>query len=172
MRNYQFAIVFFILLINNNIFSQGYPKYEVKSGVGLEQGFNFGLNRYYSKNFNAGLGIGSHFPPASHTHHFVFFVENNCHLKLLNKKKADLTGLFNQQIMYWRYSQPDFTHQATTFALNLGIRITFPNDFGFIFEIGPTITYTLKFVKDVSSNVEPITKVVQPNFRLLFFKRF
>jgi hypothetical protein len=74
--------------------------------------------------------------------------------------------------MFWRYSEPDFTHYAVTFGLNTGFRFTSQSDFGFIFEIGPSITYTLKFEKVPSSNINPITNKIQSNFRLLLFQRF
>jgi hypothetical protein len=178
MRYYQLISLFFIFLFGSNVYSQHrnsprlYPKNEIKAGVGLEQGFNVGFNRFYCKNCNFGLGLGSHFPSKKQTHHLLLNTENNFHFVLPQLRKTEPSILFNQQIMFWRYSEPDFKHQAVTFGLNTGCRFTNINNFGFIFEFGPSITYTLKFEKVESSTVEPITKKFQSNFRILVFQRF
>ena len=178
MRHFRLATIISILLFCNNIYSlnrytpQQYAKYEIKTGFGLEQGLNVGFNRYYSKNFNFGFGIGSHFPPKEYAHHIVLNAENNFHFVLTRSLKTEPSILFNQQVMFWRYSEPDFTHHAVTFALNTGVRFTSPSGFGYIFEFGPTITYTLKLDKVPGSTIHPITNEIQPNFRFLVFQRF
>lgn len=179
MKYYHFLILVFILLLfNGKTFSQHrnnylpYSKFEVKLGVGLEQGFNFGLNRYYLRNYNFGIGVGSHFPPKKQAHHFLLNTENNFHFVLTKRKVYEFSILLNQQIMFWRYSEPDFTHNAVTFGLNSGLRYASSNGFGFLLEVGPSITYTLKFEKVQTSNIKPTTNTIQPNFRLLLFQRF
>jgi hypothetical protein len=174
----RLAILILIFSFSDNIYSQyrdrpqNYSEFEIKGGVGLEQGFNIGLNRYYCKNCNFGFGIGSHFPPKDGAHHFLLNTENNFHLVLTKRTKVELSILFNQQVMFWRYSEPDFKDCSVTFGLNSGCRFTSQSDFGFIFEIGPSITYNIDFERKATSTVTPITKKIQPNFRLLIFQRF
>jgi len=178
MRYYHFLILVIILLFNGKTFSQNkknylpYSKFEIKFGVGLEQGFNLGLNYYYLRNVNLGIGIGSHFPPKEKAHHFLLNTENNFHIVLTKRKVYEFSILLNQQVMFWRYSEPDFTHNAVTFGLNSGFRYASPSGFGLLLEVGPSITYTLKFDKVQTSNIKPTTKTIEPNFRLMFFQRF
>jgi len=178
MKYLRFFTFVFILLFNGKTFSRHrknylpYSEFEIKSGIGLEQGFNIGLNHYYLKNCNFGLGIGSQFPPKKHAHHFLINVENNFHFVLTKRKVYEFSILLNQQIMFWKYSEPDFTHHAVTFGLNSGIRYASSSGFGILMEVGPTITYTLKFDKVETSNIKPKTNRIEPNFRLLFFQRF
>lgn len=167
----KYAIVVFILLMGNEVFCQQ-NGWEIKAGLGLEQGLNIGLNKYYSKKANVGLGIGSHFPKKDSTHHLVVFAENNFNFPLKRTRTLKPYILLNQQVMFWKYSEPDFTHQAVTLALNIGFRLESHNEFGFILEVGPTVTYTVKFQQEPGSTVSPITNEIQENFRLLFFQRF
>lgn len=153
------------LLHNNN-------KNELKIGIGLEQGFNIGFNHYYAKTLNFGIGVGSHFPNKEKTHHYVVFAENNWHYETKKLMKFKPIFLFNQQVMYYKYSEPEFYHQAMTFALNIGYRFSKSNNFGFIFEIGPSITYTIKFEREPTCTVTPITNKVNPNFRILIYQCF
>ncbi len=170
-HNIIFSVIF--MLLCNNIYSQHRKThdFEIKTGIGLEQGINLGINRYYTKNSNVGIGIGSHFPSKANAHHLLLNLENNFHF-ILGGKKNEFSILFNQQAMFWRYSEPDFTHYAVTCALNTGFRSESQSGFGFIFEIGPSMTFTLDFDKDPNSDVNPITRKIQPNFRLLVFQRF
>ncbi len=178
MRGYHFIIILFTLLINSEAFSQHrknhlpYSKFEVKFGFGFEQGFNLGLNYYYLKNANFGVGIGSHFPPREKAHHFLLNAENNFHIVLTKRRVYELSILLNHQVMVWRYSEPDFSHDAVTLGLNSGLRYAAPSGFGVMLEVGPSITYTLKFHKVESSTISPNTNTISSNFRLLFFHRF
>jgi hypothetical protein len=178
MRQKQFTIaIVLVLILNIKTYSQyrpqDYPEYEVRAGIGLNKGYNFGLYRYYIKNSNFGLGIGSLFPPKENTHHLALFAENNFQFLLTKRNGVEHSFLINQQIIYWNYSDPDIIkEQAVTLALNFGYRRSSQSDFGFIFDIGPSITYSLGFERKPSSTVTQITKKIQPNFELLLFKRF
>lgn len=172
MNKAAFTLIVCFLINYNFVFGQEYSLFELKAGVGLEQGLNIGLNTYYLKNANAGIGIGSQFPSKDSTGHFLVFAENNFNIPLRRTRRLRPFFLFNQQVMYWKYTEPDFAHSAITLALNIGARIEFLNEYGFIFEVGPAITYTVKFDPEPGSTTTPITNKIQENFRVLFFQRF
>jgi hypothetical protein len=90
-----------ILFFSNILFSQHkeapqqYSLFELKGGVVLEQGLNLGINKYYNRNSDFGIGIGSLLPSKEGAHHFLLNFEHNYNLGFSRRKKIEPSVLFN-----------------------------------------------------------------------------
>jgi len=77
MKKYPVYLLFFIILFSNPVLGQkDKNSLEVKIGYGYYQGFNIGLNYFYTDRLKLGLGVGSHLnlPPLENENHFNIFI--------------------------------------------------------------------------------------------------
>lgn len=79
MKKHKWYLLFFVILFSNSVFGQKSENgFETKIGYGYYQGYNIGLNYFYTENLKVGFGIGSHLnlPPLENESHFNIQMEN------------------------------------------------------------------------------------------------
>ena len=148
----------FLLLIIFSSFASGQNnnnKYEAKIGYGIYQGFNIGINYFYSENLSVGVGIGTHFnlPPLETPNHYNISIENNLHFGKINKQEIK-PWIFNQQLMYWEEGPSSDRWRILSLGLNIGRVFAITKNLGLVLEIGPAFNWVVDvdrdpFVEDV-----------------------
>ena len=85
MKKYPVYLLFFMILFSNPVLGQkDKSSLEVKIGYGYYQGFNIGLNYFYTDRLKLGLGVGSHLnlPPLENENHFNIFIKTKKFINL------------------------------------------------------------------------------------------
>lgn len=113
-------------------------RFEAKMGYGYYQGFNAGLNYFYTEKLKVGLGIGSHLdlPPLENQKHINIYLENTLHFGRLSIQDVGV-WYFNQQIMYWEQGHLYNRWKIMSLGLNIGRTISITNKLGIDMEFGP-----------------------------------
>lgn len=148
-------LLFFAVLFSNSAFGQeNENKFETKIGYGYYQGFNIGLNYFYTKRLKVGLGIGSHLdlPPLENGKHFNIQIENTLYFGRLSKQNIG-GWYFNQQLMYWEKGQSNDRWKIMSLGLNIGKTIPITEKLGLDLEFGPAFNMVVDIKRDPS--VEP-----------------
>ncbi len=137
-------LFFLAILLSCSVFGQKENRFETKLGYGYYQGFNLGLNYYYSDQIKIGLGIGSHLnmPPLENENHFNTQIENTLYFGKLTKQNVG--GWYsNQQLMYWEQGHPNDRWKIVSLGLNIGRTIPITEKFGLDLEIGPAFNLVI-----------------------------
>ncbi|MFC2112665.1 hypothetical protein ACFLTA_05295 [Bacteroidota bacterium] len=124
-------------------------KYEAKFGYGFYQGFNIGINYFYCKNLDAGIGVGTHFnlPPLESPNHFNISIENNLHFGSISKQGIKAC-IFNQQLMYWEQGPSSDRWRILSLGLNIGRIFALKEKLGLSLEIGPAFNLVVDVKRD------------------------
>lgn len=150
MKKHIELSILFIILISHSVYGQeNRNRFETKFGYGYYQGFNIGLNYFYTKNLKLGLGLGSYFnvPPLENENHFNIQVENTLFFGKLNKQNVG-AWYFNQQLMYWEQGQCDDRWKIMSLGLNIGKTITITKRIGLDLEFGPAFNLVVDIKRD------------------------
>jgi hypothetical protein len=150
MKRYTEYILFFILLIPSSSFGQeNENRFETKIGYGYYQGFNLGLNYFYTERLKVGLGVGSHLklPPLENENHFNIQIENTFYFGLLTRQNIG-GWYFNQQLMYWEQGKSNDRWKIVSLGLNIGKTIPITEKFGLDLEFGPAFNLVVDTQRD------------------------
>jgi hypothetical protein len=150
MKNQIKLLIFLVILVSHSVYGQEYRKrFETKFGYGYYQGFNIGLNYFYTKNLKIGFGLGSHFnlPPLENEKHFNIQVENTLFFGKLNKQNVG-AWYFNQQLMYWEQGLSDNRWKIMSLGLNIGRTISITKRIGMELELGPAFNLVADIKRD------------------------
>lgn len=142
--------LFFTLLFSYSAFGQANENsFETKIGYGYYQGFNIGLNFFYTSKLKVGLGIGSHlnFPPLENENHFNVQFENTLYFGQLTKQNIG-GWYFNQQLMYWEQGKSDNRWKIVSLGLNIGRSIPITEKLGLDLELGPAFNMVVDINRD------------------------
>lgn len=151
MKETTKILLFFAVLISHSAFGQeNENRFETKIGYGYYQGFNIGLNYFYTEKLKIGLGVGSHLelPPATNEKHFNIQIENTLYFGQLTKQNIG-RWYFNQQLMYWEHGERVFRWKVLSLGLNIGRTIPITNKLGIDLEIGPAFNMVVDVERDV-----------------------
>lgn len=124
-------------------------RFETKCGYGYYQGFNVGLNYFYTENLKCGLGLGSHLnlSPFENQNHFNIQLENTLFFGNLNKHNIR-AWYFNQQLMYWEQGRIDERWKIMSLGLNIGRTISITKRIGLALELGPALNWVVDIKRD------------------------
>lgn len=150
MKKLTTNLLFVFILIANSSFGQvKINQFETKIGYGYYQGFNLGLNYFYTEKLKIGLGIGSHLnlPPLESENHFNIQVENTLYFGQLTKQNIG-GWYFNQQLMYWEQGQSNDRWKIVSLGLNIGRTIPITEKLGLDFELGPAFNLVVDIKRD------------------------
>lgn len=139
----------FILFANSGFGQENVNRFETKIGYGNYQGFNLGLNYFYTEKLKIGLGIGSHLnlPPLESENHFNIQIENTLYFG--QPTKQNIGGwYFNQQLMYWEQGQSNDRWKIVSLGLNIGRTIPITEKLGLEFELGPVFNLVVDIKRD------------------------
>lgn len=155
MKKYTEYLLFLVVLLSNPVFGQqNENRFETKIGYGYYQGFNIGLNYFYTERLKVGLGLGSHLnlPPFENENHINIQIENT--LFFGQHTKQNVGGwYFNQQLMYWEQGQNNDRWKIISLGLNIGKTIPITKKLGLDLEIGPAFNMVVDIERDPS--IEP-----------------
>jgi hypothetical protein len=148
MKETTKILLFFTVLISHSALGQ--ERFETKFGYGYYQGFNIGLNYFYTDKLKVGLGVGSHLnlPPLENENHFNIQIENTLYFGQLTKQNIG-GWYFNQQLMYWEQGDRTFRWKLLSLGLNIGRTIPITEKLGIDLEIGPAFNTVLDVERDV-----------------------
>jgi len=142
----------FFLLISYSVFGQENNNiFETKIGYGYYQGFNIGLNYFYTEKLKIGVGLGSYLglPPLENEKHFNFQIENTLYFGNINKQNFG-GWYFNQQLMYWEQRKSNNSWKIMSLGLNIGKTIPITERIGIDIELGPAFNLVLDNNRDPS----------------------
>ena len=142
--------IFLILLISYSVYGQEKKnRFETTLGYGYYQGFNIGLNYFYTENLKVGFGLGSHLnlPPLDKEKHFNIQIENTLFFGNPNKQNVG-AWYFNQQLMYWEQGQSDNRWKIMSLGLNIGKTISITKRIGLDLEFGPAFNIVVDIKRD------------------------
>jgi len=150
MKNQIKRLIFLILLIANSVYGQeNRNRFETKFGYGFYQGFNIGLNYFYTENLKVGLGLGSHLnlPPLEDELHYNIQIENTL---FFGKPNLQNVGgwYFNQQLMYWVQGLTNNRWKIMSLGLNIGKTISITKRIGLDMEPGPAFNLVADIRRD------------------------
>jgi len=152
MKKLTKFLLLFVILVSNSAFGQeNENRFETKIGYGYYQGFNIGLNYFYTEKLKVGLGVGSHLdlPPLENENHYNIQIENTLYFG--NLSKQDIGGwYFNQQLMYWEQGQKNDRWKIISIGLNIGKTISFTKRLGLDLEFGPVFNMVVDVKRDPS----------------------
>ena len=143
-------LLFFVILFSNSVFGQeNENRFEKKIGYGYYQGFNLGLNYFYTERLKVGLGIGSHLNlhPLENENHFNIQIENTLYFGQLTKQNIG-GWYFNQQLMYWEQGQSNDRWKIVSLGLNIGRTIPITEKLGLDLELGPVFNMVVDIKRD------------------------
>jgi hypothetical protein len=150
MKKHTKYILLFGIIFSNSAFGQEYGiRVETKIGYGYYQGFNIGLNYFYSEKLKVGLGIGSYLGlhPFENEKHFNVQIENTLYFG--QPTRQNIGGwYFNQQLMYWEQGQSNDRWKIISLGLNIGRTIPITEKFGLDLEIGPAFNMVVDIERD------------------------
>jgi hypothetical protein len=150
MKKYIEYLIFFVILFSNSVFGQDNEnRFETKLGYGYYQGFNLGLNYFYTERLKVGLDIGSHLnlPPMENENHFNIQLENTLYFG--KQTKQNIGGwYFNQQLMYWEQGQSNDRWKIVSLGLNIGRTIPITEKLGLDLELGPAFNMVVDIKRD------------------------
>lgn len=155
MKKFTKYLLFFVIMFSNPVFGQENDnKFETKIGYGYYQGFNIGLNYYYTERLKVGLGIGSHLnlAPFENEDHFNIQIENTLFFGQLTKQNIG-RWYFNQQLMYWEQGQSSYKWKIISLGLNIGRSIPITERLGLDLEMGPALNMVIDI--DRAPSIEP-----------------
>lgn len=150
MKNQTNYLLFLFILFANSVFGQeNISRFETKIGYGYYQGFNLGLNYFYTEKLKIGFGIGSHLnlPPLENENHFNIQIENTLYFGQLTKQNIG-GWYFNQQLMYWEQGQSNDRWKITSLGLNIGRTIPITEKLGLDLELGPVFNMVVDIKRD------------------------
>ncbi len=150
MKSRIILSIFLIILISHSVEGQeNRNRFEAKLGYGYYQGFNIGLNYFYTKNLKIGFGLGSHLdlPPLENEKHFNIQIENTLFFGKLNKQRVG-GWYFNQQLMYWEQGLSDNRWKIMSLGLNIGRTISITKRIGMDLELGPAFNLVVGIKRD------------------------
>lgn len=148
MKKTTKILIFLAILFSHSAFGQE-NKFETKIGYGYYQGFNIGLNYFYTQKLKVGLGIGSHLdlPPLENEKHFNIQIENTLYFGRLSKQNIG-GWYFNQQLMYWEQGQSNDRWKIMSLGLNIGRTILITEKLGLDLEFGPAFNMIVDIKRD------------------------
>ena len=149
MKKQTKYLLILIILFSNSAFGQeNNNRFETTVGYGYYQGFNIGLNYFYTKKLKVGLGVGSHLdlPPMKNQKHFNIRIENTLYFGQLTKQNVG-GWYFNQQLMYWEQGQSS-RWKIMSLGLNIGKTIPITKRFGLDLELGPAFNMVVDVKRD------------------------
>jgi hypothetical protein len=167
-------LILFVILFSYSVFGQeNQNKFEAKFGYGYYQGFNIGINHFYTSNLKVGLGIGSHFdlPPFENEKHFNIQIENTLYFGSLSKQNIG-GWYFNQQIMYWEQGQSNDRYKIMSLGLNIGRTIPITDRLGLDLEFGPAFNIVIDVDRDPLVEKSGWMWPILYNFRVDFAYKF
>lgn len=150
MKETTKILLFFIVLISHSAFGQeNENRFETKFGYGYYQGFNIGLNYFYTDKLKVGLSVGSHLnlPPLENENHFNIQIENTLYFGQLTKQNIG-GWYFNQQLMYWEQGQSNDRWKIVSLGLNIGRTIPITERLGLDLELGPACNMVVDIERD------------------------
>jgi hypothetical protein len=143
-------LLFFTVLFSTFAFGQENDnRFEARTGYGYFQGFNIGLNYFYTDKLKVGLGVGSHLtlPPLENENHFNIQIENALYFGQLTKQNVG-GWYFNQQLMYWEQGQSNNRWRIVSLGLNIGKTIPITEKLGLEIELGPAFNMVVDIKRD------------------------
>ena len=150
MKETTKIFLLFAVLISHSAFGQeNENRFETKIGYGYYQGFNIGLNYFYTDRLKVGMGVGSHLnlPPLENENHFNIHIENTLYFGKLTKQNIG-GWYFNQQLMYWEQGQSNDRWKIVSLGLNIGRTIPITKRFGLDLELGPAFNMVADIERD------------------------
>ncbi|MBN2610840.1 MAG: hypothetical protein JXB00_04710 [Bacteroidales bacterium] len=146
----QILILLAIIIVQLSCKGQEHKnKFESKIGYGYYQGFNIGLNYFYTGKLKAGIGAGSHLniPPLENNNHINIYIENTLYFGNLNRQNVG-GWYFNQQLMYWKQGPDNNRWEIVSLGLNIGKTIPITKRIGLDMEIGPALNLVADINRD------------------------
>lgn len=145
----KFLILFTVLISHSALGQNNQNRFESAFGYGFYQGFNIGLNYFYTDKLMAGLSVGSHMnlPPMENENHFNIQIEHTIHFGQLTKQNIG-GWYFNQQLMYWEQGIDNDRWKIASLGLNIGRTISITKRLGLGLEIGPAFNLVIDRKRD------------------------
>lgn len=145
----KFLLFFTVLISHSALGQKNQNRFETKTGYGYYQGFNIGLNYFYTDKLKAGLSVGSHLklPPLENENHFNIQIENTYHFGRLTKQNIG-GWYFNQQLMYWEQGQSNDRWKIASLGLNIGRTVSITERLGLDLELGPAFNIVVDRKRD------------------------
>lgn len=123
------------------------PDFAVKTGIGIYQGYHFGIDYFYLKNASIGVNIGSRMGLKPSTFYsgygngeiqnLLVTIENSFHFGA-KVKQGTKAWIFGQHFMYYKAQFFYSNYEVLALIPTIGRVFSLSNSLGLIIEIGPT----------------------------------